>query len=307
MGHPGVVGFSIIKVSDFVSLDDPKVEHDVADLSATFQSADGDDVLGDLVSKKAQDHSLLAAATVNFEHQAITETGGNAWSFANTEIKNIVNQAPAHPAESDLPISTHDISRLEKDGDGKFAAWHSEQVQADLFQGTHQQAPVTAAKIGSSTAPSEVPIKTEAHNSPTSPTAVSGTSPAVLDNIEAQHIISSALHIDPQSLHPVVLAATSPAGAVQTTLSELKPAAGVSGSLATASTDTPAQPRPILAAWRLRPRILPAQPRPILAAWRLRPRIAPAQPLPILAAWRLPRRIALARHLPYRFLMMPRE
>ena len=218
-----------------------KVEHDVADLSATFQSADGDNVLGDLVSKNAQDHSLLAATTVDFEHQAITETGGNGWSFANTEIKNVVNQAPAHPAESDLPISTYDISRLEKDGDGKFAAWHSEQEQADLFQGTHQQAPVIAAKIGSSTAPSEVPIKTETHNSANFADGCFWHEPRQwLDNIDgcSSTVISSALHIDPQSLHPVVLTATSLTGAIQTTLSELNPAAGVSGSLATASTDS---------------------------------------------------------------------
>ena len=148
-------------------------------------------------------------------------------------------------AESDLPISTHDISRLEKDGDGKLATWHSDdQEQADLLQGSHQLAHVTAAKIGSSTAPSEVPITSETHKSATSLTAVSGTSPAAVDVIDAQNIISSALHVDPQSLHPVVLSATTLADAIRTTLPELNQsptsgtAAGVSGSLTTASTDS---------------------------------------------------------------------
>ena len=232
------------KASDFVSLDEAQVEHNVADLSVPFQSIDGQNVLDDLVSKNAQDHSLLAATTVNFEHQAITETAGNSWSFANSEFKGAVNQTPAHPAESDLPISTHDISRLEKDGDGKFATWHPEQEQAELLQGSQQLAHVTVAKIGSSTAPSEVPITSETHKSPTSLTAVSGTSPAAVDVIDAQNIISSALHVDPQSLHPVVLSAATLADAIRTALPELNQnptsgtAAGVSGSLTTASTDS---------------------------------------------------------------------
>ncbi len=61
---------------------------------------------------------------------------------------------------------------------------------------------------------------------------------------DAQNAISTALHIDPQSLRPVVLEATSLTDAIQTTLSEFnqsltsETAADLHGSLTTVSTDS---------------------------------------------------------------------
>jgi len=217
---------SVDKFSDFSWLDQTNVDHhDMAELSAASQSADGNALLGDLVFRNVHDQSLLAATTFNFEEHGATQ---NAQSSTTSEAKGFANAAVSHLGDGDQPVASHEPSRLEKDGDGKSGNWHADQEQADLLKGNMQPDRVGVAKSGSSTVPSEVSTSSESHNPSTSSTpATASSSPILADSSRAQEFVSGALHTDLQSLNPLVLAATSLPDAIQKTLLELNFSPGV--------------------------------------------------------------------------------
>jgi len=216
---------SVDKFSDFTWLDQANVDHhDLANLSAASQSADGNILLGDLVFRNVHDQSLLAAATFNFEEHGATQ---NAQSSTTAEAKGFANPAVSHLGDGDQPVASHEPSRLEKDGDGKSGNWHADQEQADLLQSNIQLDRVATTRSGSSTAPSEVSNSSESHNSSTSSTPLTtSSSPNLAESSRAQELVSGVLHADLQTLNPLVLAATSLPDTIQKTLAELNLSTG---------------------------------------------------------------------------------
>jgi hypothetical protein len=115
--------------------------------------------------------------------------------------------------------------------------WHSDADAAELTASNVQIEHVVASSKPSNPAIPPASVPTELHGSSSNPPpAVQNTTPpdaiASPDAI-ALTIIANTLHIDPQTLHPVVLPATNLTDAIQATFLQLNQANGSTDAAAT--------------------------------------------------------------------------
>lgn len=231
---------SVTKFGDLAWFDDGKASVDTVSVSVGSHFTDGNINLDDLAIRGAHDQSILASTTLSLGEQNASNAG-EGWTVASADSKGFVSQLSAsHSGDSELPVSNHEVQRLEKHSDLKSGAWHSDQDGTELTLANAQEGHfVAAARPGSSTAPSAVLSSTDAHSS-TNP-APAATS-AIVDGASSTNALinlSSALHVDPQSVHLVELPATNLTSAVQATLSELNQESGSTEQAGALSTFAP--------------------------------------------------------------------
>jgi hypothetical protein len=117
-----------------------------------------------------------------------------------------------HSNDADFRSSSH----ADRDGDVKSASWHPD---ADSSDGQDQVA--VASKPGIFAAQLAPSAQPDLHGSSSPPPAAQSSSSP--DATTAFSVVSDLLHINPQALHPIVLAASNLSDAVQTTLLQFGP------------------------------------------------------------------------------------
>ena len=199
---------------------DAKADPDTDGSSTSTHNAYDNPHLNDLAFKGPQDHlldaSLLAAASMQSLEQPNADAHGNDGWAANlaAQLKGLGYQGlTAHSNDGELSANSHDASRAESDGNGKSFVWHSDTGLTELAANNATAGLIVAANKSDSPATEPVP-SVDSHGSSTSPTVQSLNSS---ETSSAWSIVSDALHMDPQILHPVVLAATNLTDAVQST------------------------------------------------------------------------------------------
>jgi hypothetical protein len=201
------------------------VDHDVAALSIT----EADNGLAFDISALGHSHdSVLAAAssTLNLED---TSSQMSVAGWVSGDVKAPAHEAAStHSGESELGVSAHDVVHLEKDADFGSVGSHSDSDGAEPPATYGQKTTLIAlTKMGSSV-PVAATVPSDSHTSDSQSAPSSSTFIAQ----DASSALVNALHIDPQSLHPIVLAATNLTEAIQVTFQELNQESGTLGQLA---------------------------------------------------------------------------
>jgi hypothetical protein len=221
--------------------DDAKADPDAADSSTPSHSPYDGAPLSDLAFKGPQDHVLKQDHVLNAAHldaafaqsfeqltaDAVTH-GNDGWA-ANliAQIKALGYQSfTTHSNDGDLYAGSHDATRAGSETDGKSLVWHPETSLTELAANSSAAGFVVAASKLDSPPPDLVASGgTGSHGSSTSPVVQSLNSNSP-DASTAWSVVSDALHMDPQILHPVVLAATNLIDAVQSTMQLLNQESG---------------------------------------------------------------------------------
>ncbi|MGZ5529987.1 MAG: hypothetical protein ACXWJB_15025 [Limisphaerales bacterium] len=209
------------KFNVFAWFDDAKADSDAAGSSTSAHNAYDNPHFNDLAVKGPQDHVLeashLTAASMQGLEQPTADAAANGhdgWA-ANlaAQLKGLGYQSfTTHSNDVDLTAHSHDAAR--PDGDGNSFVWHSDTDSAELVANNAASGFVVASKSDSSPTEPAASDGTASHGSSTSPAVQNLNSP---DTSTAWNVVSNTLHMDPQILHPVVLAASNLADAVQST------------------------------------------------------------------------------------------
>jgi hypothetical protein len=215
---------------------DAKADSDGAGSSNSAHDGNENLLLNDLAFQGPQDHALdashLAAASAQGLEQQTAHTGTGAsdgWAATlAAQIKALgYHGVFSHSNDGDLPASSQD-SPAERDGDGKSVGWHSDADSAELAASNgYAEQVVAASRSGISATQPAASAPTDLHGSSNPPPAVQNISSP--DAVNALNVVSNTLHMDPQALHPFVLAATNLTDAVQTTLLQLNQANSSTG------------------------------------------------------------------------------